>query len=360
MTSTEPQFLIRSVREDDLGALLRLAEMVYFINLPADEAILREKIRVSVESFQGDIEDKFAREYIFVMEKVDEDAEDGDRDDRIVGTSMILARHGTPEEPHMYFELREIQKYSETIHSGFIHKVMHLRFDYDGPTEIGGLVLNPDFRGFPGKLGRQLSFARFAFMKMKRRCFKNHVLSELMPPLTEDGESVLWEAVGRRFTNLSYPEADKLSRRNKEFVTSLFPKGDIYTSLLPGEVRDAIGKVGEATEPVKHMLERIGFRWKQHIDPFDGGPHYWADTDKITSVSSTRKAKVSRKDPQKSTKDDGTLALVSSFDREEFRSAQVMVEVSRGLVALSKRTQKLLNVEAGDAVYITPLESPES
>jgi len=197
-------------------------------------------------------------------------------------------------------------------------------------------------------------------MKMKRRCFKNHVLSELMPPLTEDGESVLWEAVGRRFTNLSYPEADKLSRRNKEFVTSLFPKGDIYTSLLPGEVRDAIGKVGEATEPVKHMLERIGFRWKQHIDPFDGGPHYWADTDKITSVSSTRKAKVSRKDPQKSTKDDGTLALVSSFDREEFRSAQVMVEVSRGLVALSKRTQKLLNVEAGDAVYITPLESPES
>lgn len=346
----EPRFLIRSVQEDDLDALFRLAEMVYFINLPADEAILKEKIRVSVESFHGDIEDKFAREYIFVMERVDEEGAK-----EIVGTSMILARHGSPEEPHMYFELREIQKYSETIHSGFIHKVMHLRFDYDGPTEIGGLVLHPDYRGFPGKLGRQLSFARFAFMKMRRRCFKNHVLSELMPPLTEDGESILWEAVGRRFTNLSYPEADKLSRRNKEFVTSLFPKGDIYTSLLPGEVRDAIGKVGEATEPVKHMLEKIGFRWKQHIDPFDGGPHYWADTDKISIVSSTRKAKVSRKE-RKEKSEDGTVALVSSFDRKDFRSVQVPVEIARGMVALSKRTQDLLSVTPGDAVYVTPLD----
>jgi arginine N-succinyltransferase len=345
----EPQFVIRSVREDDLDALFRLAEMVYFINLPADEAILREKIRVSVDSFCGDIEDKFAREYIFVLERVDEEEKR-----EIVGTSMILARHGTPDEPHMYFELREIQKYSETIHSGFIHKVMHLRFDYDGPTEIGGLVVHPNYRGFPGKLGRQLSFARFAFIKMRRRCFKNHVLSELMPPLTEDGESILWEALGRRFTNLSYPEADRLSRRNKEFVTSLFPKGDIYTCLLPGEVRDAIGKVGEATEPVKHMLEKIGFRWRQHIDPFDGGPHYWADTDRITVVASTRKAKVSRKEPRKD--DEGVTALVSSFDRKDFRCVQVPATVSRGLVSLSRRTQELLAVGPGDAVYVTPLD----
>ena len=35
------------------------------------------------------------------------------------------------------------------------------------------------------------------------------------------------------------------------------------------------------------MLERIGFTWKQHIDPFDGGPHYWADTDKITTPVQT-------------------------------------------------------------------------
>src|SRR5207237_403615 len=215
-------------------------------------------------------------------------------DGSLVGTSGVLARHGSPAVPHMYFELKEIHKYSETIHSGFIHKVLRLRFEDDGPTEIGGLLVNPNFRKHPAKLGRQLSYSRFLFIKMKRRWFKNNILSELMPPLTENDESILWEAVGRRFTNLSYQEADVLSRKNKEFVTSLFPRGDIYTCLLPGEVRDAIGKVGTGAEPVKHMLERIGFRWKEHIDPFDGGPHYWAETDKITVIRATKKMSIAR------------------------------------------------------------------
>ena len=269
-------FIIRSVREDDLEELYRLANQVYFINLPANREILKEKIRLSTHSFSGEEPDKFAREYILVMENTEDGA--------LVGSSMVIARHGNPVTPHMFFELRTMQKYSETIHSGFIHKVLRLRFDEDGPTEIGGLVLDPNFRSHKAKLGRQLSFARFLFIKMKRRWFKNFILSELMPPLTEDGESILWEALGRRFTNLSYQEADMLSRKNKEFVTSLFPNIDIYTCLLSGEARDAIGKVGTGAEPVKHMLEKIGFWWREHIDPFDGGPHYMGETDKITIV----------------------------------------------------------------------------
>ena len=62
------QFLIRSVRESDLDELLRLSRLVYFINLPDDKDILKEKIRVSVDSFNGNLEDKFKREYIFVIE----------------------------------------------------------------------------------------------------------------------------------------------------------------------------------------------------------------------------------------------------------------------------------------------------
>src|SRR5207237_4145972 len=120
------RFLIRSAREQDLEELYRLANMVYFINLPADREIIAEKIRVSLESFNGTITDKFAREYIFVMENLE--------DQTLVGTSSIIARHGSPQTPHMYFELKEKQKYSETIHSGFIHKVLRLKFEDDGPT----------------------------------------------------------------------------------------------------------------------------------------------------------------------------------------------------------------------------------
>lgn len=340
----EAPFLIRSVREDDIEELFRLANMVYFINLPADRDILKEKIWKSIESFNGAILDKFAREYIFVLENIE--------DKTLVGTSMVIARHGNPKSPHMYFELKEIQKYSETIHSGIIHKVLRLRFDDDGPTEIGGLVVNPNFRNHKAKLGRQLSFARFLFIKMKRRWFKDRILSELMPPLTESGESILWEAVGRRFTNLSYQEADVLSRNNKEFVTSLFPKGDIYTCLLPGEVRDTIGKVGPATEPVKHMLEKIGFRWREHIDPFDGGPHYWADTDKITIVHDTKKYSAAREPMKRRGKD---IGLIGHLMGPEFQGVQTSYEVNRGSLALPKQTLETLQLSPGDPVYLMPI-----
>ncbi|MBY0369677.1 arginine N-succinyltransferase [bacterium] len=340
----DPNFLIRSVREDDLEGLHQLSQQVYFINLPDDREILKEKIRISLDSFNGEIEDKFAREYILVLENLE--------DHSLVGSSMIIARHGSPGSPHMYLELREVQKYSETIHSGLIHNVLHLRFDEDGPSEIGGLVLDPNYRNRDEKLGRQLSYARFLLMKMRRRVFKDRILSELMPPLTESGESVLWEALGRKFTNLSYQEADLLSRKNKEFVTSLFPRGDIYTCLLPPEARDAIGKVGQATEPVKHMLEKIGFRWKQHIDPFDGGPHYWAETDKISIVRDTKKCRVSREPLRRKGKD---LALVGVFAKNEYLCCQTSIEVTRGSAQLPKATLEALQVESGDTVYVMPL-----
>ena len=60
------QFLIRSVRESDLDELLRLSRLVYFINLPDDREILKDKILNSVNSFNGNIEDKFKREILTI------------------------------------------------------------------------------------------------------------------------------------------------------------------------------------------------------------------------------------------------------------------------------------------------------
>ncbi|MFM8315925.1 MAG: arginine N-succinyltransferase [Deltaproteobacteria bacterium] len=341
-------FIIRSVRETDLEELLRLSRLVYFINLPEDRDILKEKISLSVNSFNGNIDDKFKREYIFVIEDT--------KENKVVGTSMIIARHGSPDSPHMYLELNEVQKYSQTIHAGFIHKVLRLKFDPDGPTEIGGLVMDPAYRGHAGKLGRQLSFARFLFIKMRRRWFKDRILSELMPPLDENGESILWENLGRKFTNLSYQDADLLSRKNKEFITSLFPKGDIYTVLLPGEARDAIGRVGKATEPVKHMLEKIGFRWKGHIDPFDGGPHYWADTDKISIIHNSKKVSLNKESLKRRNKQ---TALVGCISNDEFFCMQSPYELFRGTVLLPKNTVETLELKAPTQLFVMPLNLNE-
>jgi arginine N-succinyltransferase len=118
-------------------------------------------------------------------------------------------------------------------------------------------------------------------------------LAELLPPLEPDGTSHLWEALGRHFTNMSYGEADILSKKNKEFIKSLFPDGDVYATLLPPAAQEVVGRVGAQTRGVETMLRRIGFRYANRIDPFDGGPHFTAGTDEIRLIRETRRRTVS-------------------------------------------------------------------
>jgi arginine N-succinyltransferase len=265
--------LLREIQEKDLEALERLAQIPGFINLTGDRDALRDKIHRSTASFNDKSAGKAEGKYIFVAEDV--------ATKRIYGTSMIAAQHGTTEAPHFYFEVDSEQKYSETMGTGFIHGTLKLKYDTNGPSEIGGLVVDPEFRNSEERLGRQISFVRFMFLGLNRTRFKRKLIAELLPPLNKKGQSPLWEAIGRRFTNMDYWEADQLCQKNKEFIFSLFPTGKIYTSFLPAEAKNAIGKVGKETEPVVHMLKKIGFAYKNQVDPFDGGPHLWANVDEL-------------------------------------------------------------------------------
>jgi arginine N-succinyltransferase len=127
---------------------------------------------------------------------------------------------------------------------------------------------------------------------LHREVFCEEVVSELMPPLESDGRSMLWEALGRHFTGLTYQEADRLSRENKEFIRTLFPQDPIYASVLPDSAQALIGQVGPSSKAVEKLLRRIGFDYAQRIDPFDGGPHFHARTDDITLVRQLRPARL--------------------------------------------------------------------
>ncbi len=259
-------FILRSVQPNDQKDLYRLSQIMTFINLPPDEDIISSKIESSIKSFHNPSKKLWENYYIFVLE----DHHSGE----VLGVSMIHAQHGTDHEPHFFLTVGQESKFSQTINTGFVHGTLKLGLDTNGPTEIGGLILDPEYRGHNDKLGKQLSFVRFLYMGNNPDRFKPMIHSELMPPLDKSGNSPLWEAVGRRFLNMNYHEADILSRNNKEFILSLFPSENIYQTLLPMEARESIGKVGKETEPVKRMLESIGFKYTFEVDPFDGGPHY--------------------------------------------------------------------------------------
>lgn len=335
-------FLIRDVRVDDAPTLLKLAKMVHFINLPADPEIINRKVQLSRKSFNNTIAEPRDRQFLFVIE----DPDTGN----VIGTSSIISRMGGPGKPHTFFQVRKREHYSTDLNTGQVHVTLQLGTDESGPSEIGGLILSPAYRGHRSKLGMFLSLIRFHFIGMHRDWFSERIIAEMMAPLTPDSRNTLWEYLGRRFINLSYSEADRFCQHSKEFITSLLPKCEMYVSVLPPEARNLIGKVGKETEPAKAMLERIGFQYRNQVDPFDGGPYLEAMMDDIALVTSTGSVTLAGVDEQP--KEDG---LLSVYDGSHFRAVRCKFTATGSEVSIPQQAIDVLQASPGATLGLTPM-----
>ena len=340
-------FVLRDVQPGDLDRLVEVAAHLDTLNLPADRDRLSEMIEESRQSFAQELPPR-DRNYLFVM----------DSGEHLVGTCMIIGQHGTFERPAIYFKVREEQKYSRTLEKYFVHQVLQLSFEFDGATEIGGLILDPAYQGHPWKLGKLLSFVRFLFIGMHRDYFRDQIVAELLPQINPDGTSDLWEFLGKNFTGLDYRTADKISRNNVEFVRNLFPQTPIYTALLPENVRRKIGVVGDPTKPVEKMLRSIGFEWDKSIDPFDGGPSFVCGTEECRMVQRTHASKFSGILDEKG---EGRALVATEKEREgkRFRAVLAAYERDPEGYALDAETVDVLGLEEGDAIGIMPLSGED-
>ncbi len=343
-------YVIRQARPDDASILLKLARMVHFINLPADPEIIGDKIRRSQLSFEGSITDLTRAIYMFAIED--------DTTGNLLGTSQIIPQIGTPEAPNTYFKVRSRTMYADDLQQGMTHTTLQLGSITDGPTEVGGLILAPSYRGHPAKLGKTLSLIRFHYMGLHRDRFRDELLAEMMARLTPEGTNAFWEHLGRRFINLTYTEADRLSSRSKAFILKLMPHEEIYVTILPPEARMLIGKVGKDTEPAKAMLERMGFKYEDHIDPFDGGPHLHARTSDVSIVRETKRLKLGPACTKAQAKGE---ALVSFQGDDGFRavSAPIALSTDGKSVRITREHMKAIGAAAGERVGFTLLSKTD-
>ncbi len=90
---------------------------------------------------------------------------------------------------------------------------------------------------------------------------------------------------------MPYQEADQISGRDNGFIPNLFPSEDIYLALLDSKARMVLGRVAPETQGALHMLNRIGFRYKEEVDPFDGGPHLGCAVADCTLIQELRRAR---------------------------------------------------------------------
>lgn len=341
---------IRQARSSDLAALWPLAQQLDSYNLPADRRWLAHLLDISVQSFRGRVPRARAK-YLFVME-----ARPGGR---LIGCSLILAKHGTPRLPHLWLDVKTMR------HQRVTQTVLQLGATTDGPTEIGGLIVARPYRGHPQHFGRQLSFVRFAYMARHPERFESRLLVEYLPPLSRTGGSGLWRAFGARFTGLSYHQADRLSMTDKTFILRSFPRTPIHASLFPPEVQAQIGQVHPAAAGACAMLRRVGFRYLRQVEPFDGGPYYGARRTGISVIRRTRagQLRLARMEalPRASALrvggfPAGSLGLICVEPTPgEFRAVQAPYHWRGQEIEVTAMVMKQLDSCSGMDSYVTPL-----
>ncbi len=341
-------FLLRPAGPADREAMMVLAELLDSPNLPHDAVFVRERLARSERAFRELGPPSAERDYQLVLE---------DDSGRVVGTSAIISKHGTPEMPHTFLRVALEERRAESVDVSVRHCTLQLGSSSDGPSELGSLVLLPEVRrraGWPGKL---LSWGRFAFVARHPDSFERQIIAEMRASLDSEGRSSFWDAFGKRFTGMSYAEADRRSAEDKAFILDLFPDTPFYATLLDEKVASQLGQVHPEAQPALRLLEAAGLHWIGEIDPFDAGPFIGAATSEIVPIRDTRSGPLSR-EPYDEQAEDAAPFIAAVEDDRGYRAVATPAALVGDEVQLPKEASRRLRASEADPIALTPLPRP--
>src|SRR5207244_10583543 len=58
------------------------------------------------------------------------------RTGKVVGSSLIIAQHGTRDAPHIFFDVYEKEHYSASVDRHFRHRVLSIGYNFDGKDAV--------------------------------------------------------------------------------------------------------------------------------------------------------------------------------------------------------------------------------
>jgi arginine N-succinyltransferase len=330
------EFVIRPARETDLPAILDLAKTANpgLTNLLPDEKLLDEKIQWSLKSFSQNVQAPVHELYFFVLEEV--------KAQKIIGSCGIFSQVG--EEFYSFKVNREFVS-SELLHIRRENLYLQLVNDYKNVSELGLLLIHKKFR--KQGLGKFLSRSRYLFLADNLEKFNSHLIAEMRGKIDLWGRSVFWDAVGSRFIDIQFTEADYLSACNqKHFIAELLPHTPIPVSLLPESAQRVIGVAHPDTAAAVAVLQSEGFEYSHYVDIFDGGPTLEAVLKQVKTVAQSQRGQIL------SVNDTAPgLPCMMSFQGVEYRVCLGEVRcLADGSVEISSALAASLHCSAGDTV----------
>ena len=173
----------------------------------------------------------------------------------------------------------------------------------------------------------------------------------------EQGHCPFWEAVGQRFFNMTYPQAELMSGgRHKAFIAELMPQAPVYVPLLPASAQLAIGQLHPVAEIPFGILMDEGFEADTYIDIFDGGPTVEARFALLRSVRQARRITVAAAGA--APVGEPVWCLVANTSSSAFRATLTPVQRGAEHAWLTPAALAALAVAPGDTVRLVPLDLP--
>lgn len=341
--------LLRPVAASDLDALQLLAAAAApgIGSLRNDRAGLRRRIEQSLQGFATNDEDTSSEEsYLFVLEQP------GDRigpGGRLLGCAGITARAGFGSR---FYSYRNEFVVASSPALGLIHRThtLHLCHDLTGSTLLTAFYIVPDA---PPAAAQLLSRGRLLFLALHAQRFSERIVAEFPGLLDAAGASPFWDAVGRHFFAMDYPQAELLAGgRSKAFIADLMPQSPLYVPLLPEAAQRAIGQLHpDGLVPFQILLDE-GFDADSYIDIFDGGP---TAEGRLQALHSVRAARPLGEWAQRAAAMPAApMPLLACTRRRSGFRARLLASVEPGPESAAALA------ELGDDALATPLYLPEA
>jgi arginine N-succinyltransferase len=328
--------VIRVACEKDVDQLYELIQKSTYglTTLKITKDQLLERVEHSVYAFQKSWRRPTGQPYVLVLE----DLQRG----QVVGTSSIYSKVGG-FEPFYSFRIDTSVHQSKMLNVRREIKALHLVKEHNGPTEIGSLFLDPNYRGSGN--GRLLSLSRFLFMAEFHERFDEETIAEMRGNVSDTGYSPFWDAIGAHFFEIEFPQAETLTTVSKAFIAELMPPHPIYIPLLPKTAQQTIGRVHEHTEPALAMLQKEGFEHRKLVDIFDGGPVMHCATHQIRAIRDSQIAEV-----EDIVAEVASESLLISNARLDFRACLGPVGLKDGKATIDRVSALELGIKVGQPI----------
>jgi arginine N-succinyltransferase len=345
------RFLFRAAGPADLEAFERAAaaSVIGITTLPADRDALAEKLQRSAAAFASADDASGEEIHLFVVEDLERP-----EGQRVVGTSGIAASAGFADRFYSYRNEMVVHHSAALQASNRVH-TLHLCHDLTGHTLLTSFWIDPAYAHSAAP--QLLSRARLLFIAEFAERFSDRIAAESPGLADEAGRCPFWDAVGRRFFAMDYPQVERLTGgRSKAFIAELMPQCPIYVPLLPDEAQWAIGQLHPVAELPFSILLDEGFDTETYVDIFDGGPTVDARLAMLRSVAGSRRsgwARAAAGGPG------GTdWQLVTNGRRHDFAALLVPQSAVGDEPALPPAAAALLQLAGGDTVRSTALALP--